>query len=109
MNVSGQRLYRAVFKGDWSDTLLPQKLPMSVVYTIAVVYTLAMMVNFLGCLLLFTASLEDSEFEGTWIEGHVGTDFENYLTSIYWAVTTVRNSAQMSWCSSGIQTAAVWG
>lgn len=65
---------------------------MNLVYLVAAIYTLAFMVNFLGCMLYLTARLEDAKFKGTWLEGHNGTDLENYLTSIFWIVTTVSES-----------------
>lgn len=84
-----QNLYFTLFAGSIRRTPLLQHVPMGLIYSFGVLYTLAFMVNVLGCLLYFTAWAEDREFKGTWLDGNQGTDPENYLTSIYWAVTTV--------------------
>eukprot|EP00210_Caulerpa_lentillifera_P001927 g1852.t1 len=64
------------------------------VYFIGVIYVLAILVNFLGCLLYFVAVVQDSDLDGTWISAYVDdmsgkTKEYYYLLSVYWAITTL--------------------
>ena len=38
---------------------------------------------------MVAAFVNDDNFEGTWFEGYQEKDFDLYLTSFYWATTTV--------------------
>lgn len=81
---------------------------------LSVIYSMMVMMNFLGCLLFYIAHLESGDLDGTWVfkyiqatsnipddvdpDAHVlqlidnHTQAELYLTSLYWAVTTVQNA-----------------
>jgi len=90
-------------------------------YLISVVYSMLVMMNFLGCLLFFIAYLEDKSLDGTWLFKYLSgtedipddvdpdryileviddrTHSELYLTSLYWAVTTVSVARHDSRCN----------
>ncbi|GMH33531.1 hypothetical protein BSKO_01365 [Bryopsis sp. KO-2023] len=85
-----QRIYITAFSGKVRRSSMLQYISSTWIYLLSVVYTLALMINALGCLLYFTARIENDDFEGTWLEKHwQPSHAENYLTSVYWAVTTV--------------------
>ena len=49
-----------------------------------------MVTHVLTCLWVMVATLfNDSDYEGTWFEGYTEKGLNLYLTSFYWATTTV--------------------
>lgn len=88
------------------------QIPPTVVYLASVVYSMLLMINLLGCALFIIAEIQHSKLENTWVFKYIsgthdvpdGNDpivyivdvidsysqFELYVISIYWAVTTAR-------------------
>lgn len=100
-------MYGSSFSGSHARLIFNITAPSGVVYLLSVVYTMLVMMNLLGCLLFYIAYLEDEELDGTWVQKYISateevnsteqaveyiknqTSPELYLTSLYWAVTTV--------------------
>jgi len=106
-----KRIYGSSFAGSTITICYGIKVPSAAVYMLSVVYSMLVMMNFLGCLLFYLAHLENEDLDGTWVfkyiqatnsipddvdpDEHVlglinnHTQAELYITSLYWAVTTV--------------------
>eukprot|EP00210_Caulerpa_lentillifera_P000916 g886.t1 len=102
-----KRMYNSSFTSSHSRLLFNIQAPAAMVYLLSVVYTMLVMMNFLGCFLFYMAYLEDERLDGTWIQKYISateavesnedaleyiqnqTSPELYLISLYWAVTTV--------------------
>ncbi|CAD7700267.1 unnamed protein product, partial [Ostreobium quekettii] len=104
-----KRMYTGAFAGSLKDPILNKirrKLNASGLYLVNVLYTGAVLTNFMACLLYLTAVLEG--LDGSWISkggsivcevGDEGCVTENYveesskprqyLASVYWAITTM--------------------
>jgi len=100
-------MYGSSFSGSHARLIFDITAPAGVVYLLSVVYTMLVMMNLLGCFLFYIAYLENDRLDGTWVQKYISatedvnstkealdyisnqTSPELYLTSLYWAVTTV--------------------